>query len=438
MLFQETERTELKKILNDTLQKEIVAFLNSFDGVIYIGVDDDGTVIGVDNIDDTQKRIADIITTQILPNPQAFVELGTKYVDGKNVIELKVSKGKALYYIKKYGRSAAGCFIRVGTSCRSMTEEQIEERYAETVSISEKSIRDIPVLRDNYTFNKLKQYLVSHGIHINEESFYKNFGLITTDGKFNILADILADENMNSIKVAVFKGTDKSVFVKRNEYGFTCLIESLEKVINYCDALNETFIDVSVRPRKEQRLFNSEAFKEAWINACVHNKWSEELSPAVYWFDDRLEIVSYGGIPKNLTKEEFLSGKTEPVNKDLMKIFLQCGIVEHSGHGVPIVVREYGEIAYTFSENMITVTIPFNKIENTTPKNGAVNGAVKLTTRESVVLEELQKNPSVSKKELVELTAIPKTSLDRVIVSLKKQGIIERIGSDKTGYWKIN
>ena len=438
MLFQETERTELKKILNDTLQKEIVAFLNSFDGAIYIGVDDDGTVIGVDNIDDTQKRIADIITTQILRNPQAFVELGTKYVDGKNVIELKVSKGKALYYIKKYGRSAAGCFVRVGTSCRSMTEEQIEERYAETVSIPEKSIRDIPVLRDNYTFNKLKQYLVSHGIHINEESFYKNFGLITTDGKFNILADILADENMNSIKVAVFKGTDKSVFVKRNEYGFTCLIESLEKVINYCDALNETFIDVSVRPRKEQRLFNSEAFKEAWINACVHNKWSEELSPAVYWFDNRLEIVSYGGIPKNLTKEEFLSGKTEPVNKDLMKIFLQCGIVEHSGHGVPIVVREYGEKAYTFSENMITVTIPFNKIENTTPKNGAVNGAVKLTTRESVVLEELQKNPSVSKKELVELTAIPKTSLDRVIVSLKKQGIIERIGSDKTGYWKIN
>ena len=78
MLFQETERTELKRILNDTLPKEIVAFLNSFDGVIYIGVEDDGTVIGVDSIEDPQKRIADIITTQILPNPQTFVELGTK------------------------------------------------------------------------------------------------------------------------------------------------------------------------------------------------------------------------------------------------------------------------------------------------------------------------------------------------------------------------
>lgn len=71
--FSGDRKNRIKKILNDTLPKEIVAFLNSFDGAIYIGVDDDGTVIGVDNIDDTQKRIADIITTQILPNPQALL-----------------------------------------------------------------------------------------------------------------------------------------------------------------------------------------------------------------------------------------------------------------------------------------------------------------------------------------------------------------------------
>ena len=438
MIFLETETSELKRVLNDTLPKEIDAFLNSFDGNIYIGVEDDGTVIGVENLDDVQKRIADIITTQILPNPQEYITLETQYVDGKNVVVVSVRKGKSLYYIKKYGRSAAGCFIRVGTSCRSMTEEQIEQRYIATLSIPEKAIKDIPVLRDDYTFNKLKQYLISHGIHIQEETFYKNFGLCTSDGKFNLLADILADENMNSIKVAVFKGKDKSVFIKRNEYGFTCLIESLEKVINYCDALNETFIDVSVRPRKEHRLFNSEAFKEAWINACVHNKWSEELSPAVYWFDDRLEIVSYGGIPKNLTKEEFLSGKTEPVNKELMKIFLQCGIVEHSGHGVPIVVREYGEKAYTFSENMITVTIPFDKPEiKCGVVNGAVNGVVNLSDREKNVVAAIEKNPRISKTKLIELTGIPKTSLERIISSLKEKGLLERVGSDKNGYWKI-
>ena len=462
MLFQETERTELKKTLNDTLPKEIVAFLNSFDGTIYIGVDDNGTAFGVDNLDETQKRIADIVATQILPSPQGLVELGTKYVDGKNVIEIKVCKGNALYYIKKYGRSAAGCYVRVGTTCRSMTEKQIEEKFVETITIPEKSIKDIPVLRDDYTFNKLKQYLVSHGIHINEASFYKNFGLVTADGKFNILADILADNNMNSVKVAVFKGRDKSRFIKRNEYGFTCLIESLEKVINYCDALNETFIDVSVRPRKERRLFNNEAFKEAWINACVHNKWSEELAPAVYWFDDRLEIVSYGGLPKNLTKEEFLSGKTEPVNKELMKIFLQCGIVEHSGHGVPIVVREYGEKAYTFSENMITVTIPFDEevlasknaeVENDVEKevensanatndatNNATNNATNatnLTSTEKGILMIIKENNGVSSSEIAKKLGKDISTIKRAIRRLKTKGVVKYIGTTRNGHWEV-
>ena len=140
MIFQETERTELKRVLNDTIQKEIVAFLNSFDGTIYIGVNDDGSILGVENLDETQKKIADIVTTQILPNPQENIELGTKYVDGKNIVEIKVFKGNALYYIKKYGRSAAGCFIRVGTSCRSMTEEQIEQGYRKTIEEDGKSL----------------------------------------------------------------------------------------------------------------------------------------------------------------------------------------------------------------------------------------------------------------------------------------------------------
>ena len=116
----------------------------------------------------------------------------------------------------------------------------------------------------------------------------------------------------------------------------------------------------------------------------------EELAPAVYWFEDRMEIVSYGGIPKNLTKEEFLSGKTEPVNKELMKIFLQCGIVEHSGHGVPIVIKEYGEKAYSFSQNMSTVTIPFNRPKQL--KNEPVNEPVKLTKSAKKVLQALKTN----------------------------------------------
>lgn len=125
MTFAETEKTELKQKLTETILKEIVAFLNTDGGTVYIGVNDDGSVYGVDNLDDTLKKIADILEMQILPDPRNFVELGTKYIEQKHVIELKIQKGESLYYIKKYGRSSQGCFVRVGSTSRSMTEQQI-------------------------------------------------------------------------------------------------------------------------------------------------------------------------------------------------------------------------------------------------------------------------------------------------------------------------
>lgn len=142
MRFQETETVELKRILNDSFERALVGFLNTMDGCIYIGVEDDGTVLGVINVDDTLKRIADIVTTQILPNPQEYVELGTKFIDGKQIIEVKVKRGNALYYIKKYGRSASGCYVRMGTSSRSMTEEQIERAYVSYLNIPEKTMKN--------------------------------------------------------------------------------------------------------------------------------------------------------------------------------------------------------------------------------------------------------------------------------------------------------
>ncbi len=173
MNFAETESVELKEKLNDNFIKVAISFLNTLNGTIYIGVKDNGYILGVENIDKVLKEIADIVTTQILPNPQELIEIGTKYVDGKSVIEVKVKKGNSLYYIKKYGRSATGCYIRVGSTSRSMTEEQIEERYITTLTIPQKSIIEMPVLRDDFTFAKLKNYLISKGFHISDDTFFK-------------------------------------------------------------------------------------------------------------------------------------------------------------------------------------------------------------------------------------------------------------------------
>lgn len=118
MTLTETEKTELKQKLTDSIPKEIVAFLNTDGGTIYIGVKDDGSVCGIEKLDESLKKIADIIENQILPESSSFVELGTKYIENKHIIEIKARKGESLYYIKKYGRSSQGCYVRVGSTCR--------------------------------------------------------------------------------------------------------------------------------------------------------------------------------------------------------------------------------------------------------------------------------------------------------------------------------
>lgn len=440
MIFQETEGIELKRVYNDTLPKEIVAFLNTSGGTVYIGVDDDGTVLGVENLDDVQKKIADVVTMQILPNPQEYVEIGSKYISGKNIVEIKVRQGNGLYYIKKYGRSATGCFIRVGTSCRSMTEEQIEKGLMRFMKRADLRLVDLPCLNQNLTFNTLKAYLNNNGIHVNEKTFAVNYHLLNHEKKYNEMAFLLADENDISIKVAVFKGKDKTEFLKRNEYGGKCLLASIERVVDYFDAINDTYVEVGSHKRKEKKMFDLNAFKEAWINACVHNSWTKKTPPAVYVFEDRVEIVSTGSIPSSMTKEQFMAGESRPVNDELMRIFLACGIVEQSGHGVPLVVKEYGEKAYKFEGDFIKVVIPLDKKGFTTSKNEVVNEVVNegvsLTDKEITIYRIVKRNPDITYLRLAEEIGVSKATAERIMKSLKEKGIITRVGSDKTGHWE--
>ena len=126
MKFNETEKVELKRRYTDSIERSIIAFLNTDGGTVYIGVDDDGKIVGVDKVDETFKRVSELIYNGISPNAKDFVELGSKYIDGKIIIEIRIAKGDGLYYIKKYGRSSQGCFLRMGTTCRAMTEYEIE------------------------------------------------------------------------------------------------------------------------------------------------------------------------------------------------------------------------------------------------------------------------------------------------------------------------
>ena len=215
------------------------------------------------------------------------------------------------------------------------------------------------------TFNKLFAYYGSKGITLNKRTFKKNLNFLTSDGKYNVLAQLLSDNSQIPIRFGLFTGkTKSSTMYAVREFGNNCLLYSLDDILRYGEVLNVPQADERDRvvERKEVPLFDQNAYREAVINAFVHNHWLEG-APAFTAFQDRIEILSKGLLPPKQTMDGFFAGESVPVNEKLAKIILQLHISEQTGRGVPAIVEAYGKDVFRFTNNNIKVTIPFERIE---------------------------------------------------------------------------
>ncbi len=457
MRYTENEHTELKRTISDSLPKEIVAFLNSDGGTIYIGVEDDGSIKGVDDLDGTLKKLADLIEFQILPDCRGLVSLCTRYENGRKVVEIDVQPGNALFYIRKYGRSAMGCYMRVGSTCRAMTEEQINRLQMKYLSFGA-DITEMPGRIASPSFQILKIMLVEKGFTVSDDTFEQNLKLRTSDGRYNRQADLLCDKNEFSIKVVRFAGRDKGDgILRRNEYGGKCLILAMQQAYEFCaQVLNETAVSFSDGVRQDNPLFSKSAFREAWFNACLHNLWADGTPPAIYVYTDRMEIISTGGLPLNLSKEDFFKGVSKPVNEELARLFIRLNLMEQTGYGVPLIVREYGRDAFEFLDGFIRVTIPFGHemeaakgvSEKTTGKvsekceisgkiSGKVSGKNGSGTSEKI-LNLILERPDITLAELSRQTGRTERAVSYNIRKLQDEGRLTRVGGRKQGYWQVN
>lgn len=216
MEFVESQTLEFKEQFNDSCKHTIVAFLSHGSGVIYIGINKNGKPVKLDDIDAIQRDISNFLIDQVSPRCIELVKTSLEDVGGYTIIKINVAQGDKLFYIKKYGLSVKGCYIRVGSTTREMTDEEIKRKYESTLTISEKDITEIEAYHQNLTFAHMKNYLISKGFHINEETFAENYKLLTRNGKFNYMAEILADKNDIHINVMTFKGKDKTEYLKRD------------------------------------------------------------------------------------------------------------------------------------------------------------------------------------------------------------------------------
>lgn len=344
-------------------------------------------------------------------------------------------------------------YIRIGSSKSNI--RKYPKREIQLFKILNGHIETITTQKAEYqnlTFNKLFGYYGSRGIVLKQETFEKNLNLRNSDGDYNTLAQLLSDNSHKPLRVSIFDGDTKaSNLLSVREFGNTCLLYSLDNLLQYGDVLNLIQSDETNRlvERTEIALFDSNAFREAVVNAVLHNNWISGNEPMISVFHNRIEILSRGSIAPAQTIEGFFQGQSVPVNEKLSEIFLQLHISEKSGRGVPIITNAYGEEAISFRENAIVVTIPFNRINNNENKINVVekvktpdtsisfNRFPELNPRRQAILLEIQQNPYITKLELADQFGISVTAIDKNIAFLRENGYIERIGKTKGGYWKI-
>ena len=382
--------------------------------------------------------------------PSVAFDVENVQIDGKRLVLLSVPAAKSVPT-----KFLSQAFIRIGSSKEKLSKfPEWEIRLLNILSNGIPTIVSMaaPDYAQKLTFEKLFMYYGAKGVALRKETFKKSLRLLTADGRYNIMALLLSDANDIPIRVSVFSGKSKAdTLFSVKEYGNSCILYAMDKILEYGDAINIIQADERGRisERKDVPLFDYEAFHEAILNAFIHNKWLGMNAPMISVFTDRIEILSHGGLGLEQDLEGFYKGVSIPVNEILASIFLQLRLSERSGRGVPKIVEAYGRDSIKIQKNFIVVTIPFNRI-NVTPfelnegqptviptAKATVNPTVKLSKNQKDILAKIADNPRITLTELSELLGLHRATIADNTSRLQKLGVLKRIGSDKTGYWEI-
>ena len=427
----EDVRNEFKVKLTDKFEEEVISFLNTNGGNIYLGVNDKGDIVGISgNIDLLQRTIKDRIKDNIMPSTLGLYDVVVLEEDNKKYIKIIIARGSDdPYYIKGMGMTPDSCFIRVGSSIQSMPYDMINNRVNKRTRTS---LRNIVSPKQDLTFSQLKIYYEEKGFNINN-NFLKQLDLYTDDGKYNYNAYLLADNNTISIRFGKYEGTNAVDLIENEDFGNCSIVKATKNILNKIEIENKIFTKIEYPERKEIRMYDFAAVREAVVNAIVHNDWSNEYAPKFEMFSDKLVISSNGGIQPSTTKEEFLEGYSLPKNKELMKVFNDLDLVEQMGTGIIRILQSYDKKSFEFFPNFIRVTFPFNKDKF----REEANEIAELTETQKSIINLMSDSPTITQEVLSKLLGINIRTVQRNIKILIEKGLIERTGATKKGEWIV-
>ncbi len=429
-MLKENIHTELKRKVTDNLKKEIIAFANTSGGKIYIGIDDDGEVVGIKNVDFELTQITNMIRDSISPDITMFIEYKIIRKNDSDIIEINVATGnKKPYYIRQKGLRSTGVYVRQGMSTVPASEDNIKKMIKEADGDSYEKNRST---NQDLTFVTLHEEFSKRNILLEEPQLI-NIGILTQNNKLPTnLALLLSDQNVHTIKVAYFQGVDKTIFRDRKEFDGS-ILKQLNEVYDHLMKYNKLKGEIVGLERRDNYDYPEVALREALLNTIVHRDYSFSGSILISILDDRIEFVTIGGLVQGIELEDIYMGISQSRNEKLANIFHRLNLVEAYGTGISKIIKSYYlfgiEPLFEVSKNAFKLTL-----YNTNYRSEIGN----LNDNEQLVIRLFTKSDKVTRRDVEHVVGVSQTMAGKILKSLSDKKLIEkRGGGANTYYFKI-
>jgi len=436
-MIAENKTTEFKREYVEDIKNTIIAFANCDGGTLYIGVNDDGTACGVDNVDGTMLRVTNAIRDAVRPDVTMFVECNNDLMDEKPIVRVTVQRGTARpYYLHGKGIRPEGVYVRQGASTVPATDAAILNMIKETSGDSYEAARS---LDQRLTFNKAIDFFEKRKIEFGRTQM-RTLHLIGDDDTYTNLAFLLSEQCTHMIKLAVFEGSKKSVFKDRRELSGS-LLEQMEEAFNYIDRYNRTRAEFSGLDRLDMRDYPPEAIREALLNAIVHRDYSFSGATLISIFEDRIEFVTIGGLVKGITLDDVKLGISVLRNQHLANIFYRLRLIEAYGTGILKINECYDDYdvkpLIETTGNAFKITLPntnFHAEEqksSLTPKTSGSTSVTKKEERISTVLDLCRSKGSIVRSDVEMALGVSQSTAILLLRELTDDGVLIKKGKTK-------
>ncbi len=432
----ESERIEYKSQMIEDLYREVIAFANSNGGVIYIGIDDQGNLTGIDNVDETYTRITNGIRDAIAPDVTMFV----RYILQDNkVIQIEVGEGSYKpYYLKSKGMKPNGVYVRHGASSVQASPDQIRKMIKESDGDNFEASR---CMEQELTFHAAETAFKQYGVEFSVEK-YRALG-ITKNDVFTNLALLLSDQCHHTIKVAVFKDEFCTEFRDSKEFGGS-VFKQFEDVVNYLALCNKTVSTIKGLVRTDKQDYPNEVIREALLNALVHRDYSFSGSIIINVNDSKMEFISLGGLLPGLSTEDIRIGVSQPRNKKLAEVFHRLRLIESYGTGIRRIFKLYENCpvqpSIEATTNAFRIVLPnMNATDTANEDTPATTGksTVAITPQMKTVMDYLAKYDEMTDEDLQELLNIKNTRAYQIARQMHENELIDIIGRGASKKYKL-